>query len=151
MSDDKPGAGPPPAAAWQKWAALGVLAAVVACVIAFHDRLSADFVPFDASRIGPNIIASALTWAFLFTAAVLLWPPWRRRLHRFIDRKVAPLHAKVDRLEAHHKALAVRHDEHAQSLASLHEKLDALQATRPVVRVRASRAKPASKPKEPRK
>lgn len=36
---------------------------------------------------------------------VLLWPPTRRRLHRFINRKLDRPHAKVD-------ALAVRHDEH---------------------------------------
>jgi hypothetical protein len=104
---------------WQRVAALAIAALVVGCLIVFRHRLGADFVPLDASRVGPNLIASALTWAALFVLAVLLWPPWRRRLHRFVDRKIAPLHAKVDALHA-------RHDEHAASLALLHEKLDRL-------------------------
>jgi len=43
--------------------------------------------------------------SILFPLAVLLYPPARRRLHRFVDAKLAPLH---------------------QSHAAIHAKLDAL-------------------------
>jgi hypothetical protein len=62
---------------------------------------------------------TAAIWGNLFVVPVafllgsLVWPPTRKRLHRFVDRKLAPLHAKMD---AHH-------DEHAESLAQLHASL----------------------------
>jgi uncharacterized membrane protein YccC len=115
MTEQEPAA----VAAWQKVAALIVSGALCGILVLFRHRLGADFWPLDASRIGPNLIASAIVWAALFVLAVLLWPPTRRRLHRFLDRKFDRLHAKVD-------ALALRHDEHAQSLAALHQKVDAL-------------------------
>jgi hypothetical protein len=110
----------------RKWAALAVLGAVICCVIAFRHRLRADFIPLDGSRVGPNLIASLIQWAALFTAAVLLWPPWRARLHRLIDSKLAPLHARVEALHARHDSHAEHLDALGRSLSDLHSKLDAL-------------------------
>jgi cyanate permease len=106
-----------PIPVWQKLAALVVAALVIACVVVFRGHLGADFVPLDASRVGPNLIASMIVWAILFVLAVLLWPPTRRRMHRFIDAKIAPLHARHDEHVKHLERLG-------RSLAALHEKLD---------------------------
>ena len=110
----------------RKWAALAVLGDVICCVAIFRHRLGADFIPLDGSRVGPNLIASALSWAALFVLAVLLWPPWRARLHRLIDSKLAPLHSKVDALHARHDSHAEHLDRLGRSLSDLHSKLDSL-------------------------
>lgn len=104
---------------WRKLAALLVAAGVLACLIVFRGRLGADFWPPDSSRVGPNLIASALTWAALFTVAVLLYPPWRRRLHRFVDRKLAPLHSSHEQIHTELRHLRESHEQ-------IHHKLDAL-------------------------
>jgi len=108
----------------QKLIAVAVAAAVAVIVIVFHSRLSADFWPIDSSRVAPNILAGIIQWAVILVIAVLLWPPWRRRLHRFVDRKLAPIHAS--HIELHRKI-----DELAESHAAIHEKLDALAPTKP--------------------
>lgn len=109
---------------WRKLAALGVLVAVLALVAIFHSRLAADFLPLDASRVGPNLIASLVVWAAVFICAVLLYPPLRRRVHRFIDGKLEPLHAKVTALHERHDEHKQHLDELAASVQKLHEKLD---------------------------
>ena len=88
---------------WQKLAGAAVLVVVVALIIGFHHRLSADFYPLDASRVAPNILASLIQWALVFLAAVLIWPPTRRRLHRFVDRKLDPVHAHLTHIRHHHE------------------------------------------------
>ena len=125
-----PESGRPP---WQKITAGLVAAGVIVAIVVWRDRIGADFWPLDSSRVGPNLLASIVQWAVIFCAAVLLWPPWRRRLHRFVDRKVAPLHSKLNGLHASHKQLHARHDEHAEhlvrlgrSIQELHNKLDRL-------------------------
>lgn len=51
--------------------------------------------------IGTNIGASII-WVILAGIAVtLLWPPLRRRIHRFLDRKLAPLHEHLAVIRAH--------------------------------------------------
>lgn len=133
-----------PVRGWQKLAAVVVLALVAACVVIFRHRLGSDFLPLDASRVGPNLVAAAIQAAVIFCLLVLFWPPWQRRLHRFVDRKLAPLHERVE--ELHH-----RHDAHAASLERLHAKLDALAPPTPTRR-EASKPKPRPrakpKPKE---
>jgi hypothetical protein len=104
---------------WQKLIALGYVVAIVAEVVVFRTRLHADFIPFDNSHIAPNILASILIVELVTPFAVLLWPPTRRRLHRFIDRKIAPLHEKLD----HHAKI---HSEIKASLEELHRKHDEL-------------------------
>jgi F0F1-type ATP synthase membrane subunit b/b' len=56
-------------------------------------------------------------WAIILIVAALVWPPTRRRIHRFVDRKAESIHTKLD-------ALHNRHDEHDASLKELHRKLD---------------------------
>lgn len=133
-----------PTPRWQKLIALGLAVTTAVLLLVFRKRLGADFWPLDASRVGPNLIASLVQWALVFVAAILIWPPWRRRLHRFVDAKIAPLHERLARLHADHRALHdkadrlhARHVEHTEhldrigrSLAELHEKLDSLKGER---------------------
>jgi hypothetical protein len=100
----------------RKLAALLVFAAAVAAVIVFRSRISADFWPLDSSRVGPNLVASIVQWAVIFIAAVLLYPPWRRRLHRLIDAKLKPLHEHAKRQEQHNEWAA-------KAIASMHLKV----------------------------
>ena len=95
---------------WQKLTAAGVLIAIVAIVVIFRNRISPDFWPIDGGRVSPNILASLIQWAVLFLAAVLIWPPTRRRLHRFVDRKLEPVHAHLTHLRHHHEASAKRQE-----------------------------------------
>jgi len=98
--------------------AAAVLIAVAVAVVVFRRRLGPDFLPPDDSRVGPNLIASVITWAVLLVVGVLLWPPTRRALHRALDAKLAVLHG-------HHRATAARQDQHnewmARQVAHLHE------------------------------
>ena len=110
----------------RKWTALAVLGAVICCVVLFRLRLGADFIPLDGSRVGPNLIASLIQGAVIFILAVLLWPPWRARLHRLIDSKLAPLHSNLDALHARHDAHTEHLDRLGRSLSDLHSKLDSL-------------------------
>src|SRR5208283_2709250 len=89
-------------------------------------RLKADFLPPDRSFVGPNLVAAIVQAAVVFTFAVLLWPPWRRRLHRFVDRKLAPLHRGVDGLHARHDTHHEHLDRITASLEEAHRKLDEL-------------------------
>lgn len=118
---------------WTKLVATTVGILLIVAIIVFRHRIGADFWPLDSSRVGPNIVASILTWAAIFTATALLYPPWRRRLHRFIDKKfihhLQPVHEKLD---IHAESLQGLHDKHDQLLAShteIHRKLDALGPT----------------------
>lgn len=98
-----------PAPRWQKLTALAVAAALAAVIVLVWGRLGFDFWPLDRSPIGPNLVASVITWAAAIVVGVLIWPPTRRRLHRFMDRKLVLLHshaAHQTRLveEMHHLA-----------------------------------------------
>jgi hypothetical protein len=89
---------------WQKIAAVGVYVLLVAASVVFHSRLTADMWPPDASRIAPNLVASVLQAAIVFPFLVLLWPPTRRRLHRFADLKLRSVHDKLDARHAEARA-----------------------------------------------
>jgi type III secretory pathway component EscR len=78
-----------------------VAVAVVVLVVLTRNRLGADFVPPDRSFVGPNLVASVLCWAIVLISAYLLWPPTRRRLHRFVDGKLEKTHAHLEELVAH--------------------------------------------------
>jgi hypothetical protein len=104
---------------WQKLVA-GLLVVLVALAVIFGwARLGSDLWPPDRSFVGPNIVAAIIQWAIIFVVGVLVWPPTRRRLHRFMDRKLERVHAELD---AHRNM----HDAHAARLDALHEKLDRL-------------------------
>lgn len=101
---------------WKKVAAVIVAILLFVVIYLTWNRLGTDFWPLDRSTIGPNIIASVITWAAVLIAAALIWPPTRRRIHRFMDNKLkshlGPIHAKLDA--------------HARSLEELHQKHDDL-------------------------
>lgn len=101
MSDEKP------IPAWQKIVAGLYVLAIIAEAVIWHTHLHADFIPFDTSHVAPNILASIIIVELLTPFGVLLWPPARRRLHHFADRKLACLHSKLD---AEHQ----RAEEHRQ-------------------------------------
>lgn len=125
---------------WNKLVAAATAIAFIAAIVIFRHRIGADFWPLDASRVGPNIVASILIWAAIFTASVLLYPPWRRRLHRFVDNKLLPVHQKLndhkvslddlhrkhDELHDTHKALLKAHQDLLESHAAINRKLDKL-------------------------
>jgi hypothetical protein len=109
---------------WQKLTAGGAILILIAAAAIFHSRLGADFWPIDDARVAPNILASAIQVLLVTPFAVLLWPPTRRRLHLFMDRKFAVLHNKVDALHARHDEHADHLDRLAKSLEDLHGKID---------------------------
>ncbi len=119
-----------PTPLWRKLLATAAFLGVVACLVIFWNRLGKDFWPPDRSFVGPNLLASVVQWVVIFVIVILLWPPTRRRIHRFVDRKVETLrshidarhrelHERLDVIEAHHHA-------HHDNLARLHRKLDVL-------------------------
>ena len=73
-------------------------------------RLSADFWPLDASRVGPNLVASVVQWALVVLVASVVYPP----LRHWIEGRFSELHSKLDDHLA--KATAER--------SELHRKLD---------------------------
>jgi hypothetical protein len=77
---------------WQRLAALAYVAVGVAALVAFHSHLGPDFIPLDDSHVAPNILAEVVTVLVMTPIGVLLWPPTRRRIHRFMDRKLGVLH-----------------------------------------------------------
>ena len=104
---------------WQKVAALIVGVAFVAALAAFRNRLGVDFWPLDRSTVGPNRVASGLTWAFVLIGTALIYPPVRRRIKRYADARFAGLHTRLrnDRLEARaHREWEAKH------LAEMYEK-----------------------------
>ena len=70
---------------------------VIASVVLWHNRFSADFWPLDASRVGPNLVASVIQATIVFLAAVLLYPPFRRAMEEIAERANAELHEKIER------------------------------------------------------
>lgn len=123
---------------WNKLVAVGVAILFIAVLWIFRARLGTDFWPLDRSNIGANLVASTITWVIVFTASVLLYPPWRKRVHNFVDRKLSPIHTKLDKHHACVRALDSKVDElqvsHAnllQSHEAVHKKLDSLLNNKP--------------------
>ena len=86
---------------WQKVTAAGYVVVVAVCLWVFRDRLSADFWPFDNARVAPNILATIVQIVAYTPLAVLVWPPTRKRIHRYLTRHTAPLHEEF--AEVHRK------------------------------------------------
>jgi len=110
-----------PAPLWQKAAAAVYAVVIVLLAVAFRDRLHADFWPVDKSRVAPNILATILQILAATPFLVLLWPPTRRRIHRFVTRHTAPLHASLLKAEAQRVRL---HAEHLAAHAETQRRLD---------------------------
>lgn len=102
---------------WQK--ILGTAFLIIWTVVVFfwHGRLSGDFWPPDRSLVGPNLVASFILYSLGIIVAALLWPPTRRRMHRFVDRKLAPIHEHLTVLRQHHES-------HANDLQQIKDKLE---------------------------
>ena len=56
-----------------------------------------------------NLVAGFLQVALAALIASLLWPPTRHAIHRFVDRKLAPIHAHLQRAAAHNRWTADLH------------------------------------------
>jgi hypothetical protein len=67
-------------------------------------RVYPDFWPLDASRVGPNLVASVVQWLLIALVAVVVYPP----LRAFVRRQWTDLHGKVDHLAANHDE-TIRH------------------------------------------
>lgn len=90
---------------YQKIIALVLVVVAIAAVAIWYSRLSPDFYPLDSSRVGPNLLASILQWIILLVIGVLLWPPTRQRIHRFVDRKTATIHDHLEEAKADRQKL----------------------------------------------
>jgi hypothetical protein len=81
----------------KKWYGLVALVLVIAGIVLWHGRLAADFWPFDASRVGPNLVASVVQWAIIALIAYLVYPPVRKWIDAETAKGRAELHQKLDR------------------------------------------------------
>ena len=107
-----------------------VIAGVVAIVaivllVIWHHRVVADVWPLDNSTVGPNLLAALIQGALVLIVAVLIWPPTRRRLHLFMDRKIDTVQGsivKFHRETREHSDLL--HQESTVNRATLEAKLD---------------------------
>ena len=112
---------------WQKVSASVVAILTIAVVAIFWSRIGPDFWPPDASRIAPNILASVIQWAIVLMAAALLWPPTRRRIHRFVSRHTEPLHQHYEEIKQHHeekmRQAEKHHQKHMEKLEEIHAHL----------------------------
>ena len=117
---------------WRKLLGVALLAAAVVGIVFGWHRVLSDAWPPDRSFVGPNLVASVVQWAIIFLVAALIWPPTRRRMHRFVDKKLAKVHEKIDanHLEAqlHRKRVAQHLQAAEQDREALHGKLDAIHA-----------------------
>lgn len=100
--------------------------AVACAVLIWHARLGPDFWPPDRSFVGPNLVAALVQSTIILIAAVLLWPPTRRRIHAFADRKLDGLHSKIDALHDRHDQHTDHLDRIGKSIRELHDKIDQL-------------------------
>ena len=105
---------------WEKITAVIYVVVVTVCVVVFRKRLHADFWPLDDARVSPNILATVIQIVLYTPVVVLLWPPARRRIHHFIDRHTAPLHAHFDRL---HEQRERHHAEQMEKMDAIHDHL----------------------------
>ena len=122
MKDDEP------IPLYQKIIAVCYVLVVILLAFVFRDRLIADFVPLDESRIAPNIVATVVTVLIVTPFAYLFWPPIRGRIHSFVDKKIQPLHD--------------RHDELRKSHDEIHRKLDLVLRTQPLKQAAPSKRTP---------
>lgn len=107
--------GEKPIPLWQKIAGVAFALLWLVIVVLWHGRAGADFYPLDASRIAPNLLASFIIFSVGLIAGALLWPPFRRRMHRAMNRKLAPIHdhlaAAKEQRERHHAEVLASHAE----------------------------------------
>jgi hypothetical protein len=73
-----------------------------------------------------------------FVLASLLWPPLRRRIHAFADRKLAPLHDHLTAIRKSHADLAQSHKNLNARLDALHAHIEKATGVAPPATVKAS-------------
>ena len=75
-------------------------------------HLYQDFWPLDASRVGPNIVASVVQFAVVGLVMYAVWPRFRRGvdrwLHGHLSTHFKELHDKLDKNHEEH----MRHLQH---------------------------------------
>ena len=81
----------------KKWYGLGALVLVIVLLSVFHGRFNADFWPLDASRVGPNLVASVVQWIIIALVAYLVYPPVRKWIDAEMAKGRKELHEKLDR------------------------------------------------------
>ena len=108
---------------WQKIAAATFAVLWMTIIVLWHARAAADFYPPDRSYIAPNLLASFIIASLGLVLGALVWPPTRRRLHRFMDRKLDPIHEHLTVLRQHHEAAAAHREEMTRQIARIHEHL----------------------------
>ena len=110
---------------YKKLLALLALLLLITAAIIWHHRIKEDFWPLDNSHVGPNLVAAVVQGAIVLLIAALIWPPTRRRMHRFADLKLSGVHKRLGTLEDNHnESVAQRKELHAES-AKEREMLDA--------------------------
>lgn len=80
---------------WKAIAALVALAGLVYFMVFHWGRFLADFWPFDASRVAPNILAAFVQYAVLLILAALLYPPIRRAVAKYVSGHVEDIKAHI--------------------------------------------------------
>lgn len=110
---------------YKRVAVLIAFVVLVAAGFVWHGRIANDFWPPDRSFVGPNLLASIIQSAVVLFVAALIWPPTRKRIHDFVEKKLKPIHDAVK--EQHGRAEKHREEIHAESSAqrlSIEQKLD---------------------------
>ncbi len=117
---------PPDDSHWRRYAALAAVAILAILAILFRDRIGPDLWPPDRSFVGPNLVAAVIQSAVVLGVVVLLYPPWRRAVHRFLDAKIGGVHEKLDRALGHHEEHSRRLEEITTAVAELRDSHAAL-------------------------
>jgi hypothetical protein len=116
----------PDAPIWQRALVVVYVLAMVAEVVLWHARLRADFLPFDRSFIGPNVVAGIVVVEVMTPIGVLLYPPVRRCIEEWVRKRDEEIKAHVTAEHAKlHKRLSAIEESHKE----IHRKLDSIQSS----------------------
>ena len=78
--------------------------------------------------------------ATVLLIAVLLWPPTRRRMHRMVDEKLAPIHEHLVIIRRQHEEAQAHREKTVQALARFHEHLGITDKKAPAKKAPAKKA-----------
>ena len=127
MTTDPPVFEEKPVPLYRKILAVVLLVGAAAGIVFGWHRFLSDAYPPDRSYVGPNLVASLVQTIVVVIVLTLLWPPTRRRIHRFVTRHTAPLHAHFtaakEQRERHHAEQMAAHAEHTHHLQRIHHHL----------------------------
>ena len=90
---------------WKAFVAAVLVAGAVYFIVWHWARFRSDFWEPDRSYVGPNLVASIVQWAFILIFVSLLYPPWRRAVHRYVSGHVNAIksHISSEQKEIHKK------------------------------------------------